>query len=242
MKAVILAGGRGVRLGPLTDFVAKPLLPINGRPALEQVIEILSKAGINEICIVIGHLGEQVVDFFGDGSKFGVDITYKKQEEQLGTAHALSTAGDFVEKNLLVIASDCILPSEHIIDLINFHNTNKCDATLSLKELDKDEMTQSSTVKLEADMSISKIIEKPSKEEILSNIACAPLYIFKDVRKYLSKVQKSRRGEFEIVDVIQMMIDNGLNVKGVKTDSFSHLSNLEDFLKLNFEYLDNTIK
>ncbi|MFQ5887684.1 MAG: nucleotidyltransferase family protein, partial [Candidatus Hydrothermarchaeales archaeon] len=205
MKGVILAGGRGVRLRPLTDFVAKPLLPINGRPMIEQVIEILKKAGINEICIVLGHLGEQVVDFIGDGHKLGVNITYKTQKEQLGTAHALSAVGDFIEKDILVIASDCILPVEHVKELIKFHYAKKCDATLSLKKLSVNEMLQSSTVKLEEDMSISKIIEKPSLEEILSDIACAPLYIFRDVRDYLPDVKKSRRGESEIQDILQRM-------------------------------------
>lgn len=239
MKAVILAGGRGVRLRSLTDFVAKPLLPINGRPVIEQVIEILRNVGINKICIVIGHLGEQVKEFIGDGYDLGVDISYKKQKEQRGTAHALKAAGDFIEKeDLLVIASDCIMPADHIRELIKFHFTNNCNATVSLKELSADEMTQSSTVKLEKDMSILKIIEKPSSDEILSNVACAPLYIFKDVREFLPKVQKSSRGEFEIADIIQMMIEGGLVVKGVKTGSFSHLSDAEDFLKLNFGYIE----
>ncbi len=239
MKAVILAGGRGVRLRSLTDFVAKPLLPINGRPVIEQVIELLRNAEINKICIVIGHLGEQVKDFIGDGYDLGVDITYKRQKEQLGTVHALKAAGDFIEKeDLLVIASDCIMPADHIQDLIKFHFTNNCNATLSLKELSADEMIQSSTVKLEKDMSILKIIEKPSSDEILSNVACAPLYIFKDVGEFLPKVQKSSRGEFEIADIIQIMIEDGLVVKGVKTGSFSHLSDAEDFLKLNFGYIE----
>ncbi len=242
MKAVILAGGRGVRLKPLTDFVAKPLLPINGRPVIEQVLELLRNAGITQICIVIGHLGEQVKDFIGDGYDLGVNITYKRQKEQLGTAHALKAAGDFIGEDLFVIASDCIIPTDHIRELIKFHFTNNCNATLSLKELSADEMTQSSTVKLEKDMSILKIIEKPSSDEILSNVACAPLYIFKDVKEFLPRVQKSSRGEFEIADIIQMMIDNRLVVKGVKTGSFSHLSDAEDFLKLNFEFFKTTPK
>ncbi len=241
MKAVILAGWRGVRLRPLTDFVAKPLLPINGRPVIEQVIEILRDSGINKICIVIGHLGEQIKDFIGEGHDLGVDITYKRQKEQLGTAHALKAAGDFIEKDLLVIASDCIIPTDHIRELIKFHFTNNCDATLSLKELSADEMTQSSTVKLEKDMSILKIIEKPSSDEILSNVACAPLYIFKDVKEFLPRAQKSSRGEFEIADIIQMMIDKECVVKGVKTGSFSHLSDAEDFLKLNFGYIEKIV-
>lgn len=238
MKGVILAGGRGVRLRPLTDFVAKPLLPIRGRPAIGQIIENLCSAGIEEICIVLGHLGDQVIHFIGDGSNFGCKITYREQKEQLGMAHALSTAEDFIGEDGLVMASDCILPEEHLKELIKFHFDEKCDATLSLKELDEEEMLSSSTVKCEEDMTISQIIEKPARGEILSNLACSPLYIFKDIKGYLPKVRKSKRGEFEIQDAIQRMIDDGLIVKGVISESFSHLSTIEDFLRLNFDYLD----
>ncbi len=241
MKAVVLAGGSGVRLRPFTDFVAKPLLPIKGRPVVEQVVELLGRAGITEICVVIGHLGDQVKNYLGDGSGLDVNITYKRQKEQLGTAHALSAAEDFLDEDLLVIASDCIMPLDHLEELIEVFNNQNCDATLSLKELSHEEMVESSTVKLEADMSVSKIIEKPSFDAILSNVACAPLYLFRDVRSYLPKVKRSKRGEYEIADIIQMMIDDGLVVKGVKTSVFSHLSGPEDLLRSNFDYLDKIL-
>lgn len=239
MKAVVLAGGRGIRLRPLTDIVAKPLLPINGKPVLEQVIRLLRNSEITEICVVVGHLGGQIKEFLGTGSEQGVDITYRTQKEQSGTAHALGVASDFIERDMLVIGSDCILPPEHFKEMIEYYNDNKCDAALSLKELDPQDMIHSSTVRLEDNMSITEIIEKPRIDEILSSFSCAPLYIFKNVKDYLPRVRKSSRGEYEIVDIIQMMIDEGLLVKGVKTSSFSHLSSISDFLGLNFGYLDN---
>lgn len=243
MKGIILAAGRGKRLRPITDTVAKALLPIKGKPAIEWVIKNLSSSGVNDIYVVVGHLGKQVTDHLGDGSQFACRLTYRRQKEQLGMANALTTAMDFFDDVTMVIASDCILPVEHLEELQNLYFKEGCDAVLSLKELDEEEILSSAMVKMKKDASISRIIEKPRRNEVTSNIASSPAYIFNSViKEYLPKVEKSRRGEYEVQDAIQMMIDDGLTVRGLMSESFLHLTNMEDLLKLNFEYMEEVLK
>lgn len=230
MRAIILAGGRGKRLRPLTDYIAKPLLPIKGKPIIQQIIENLSAVNIKDIVIVVGYLGHQIINYLGSGR-----IKYLEQKEQLGMAHALNIARDYINGDCIVAASDSIFPVEHIKKLINFHISEKCDATITLKKLESiEEITHCSNVKLEKDNSISVIIEKPTNHQIISNISGSPLYIFKEViKEYLPKVEKSQRQEYEIQSAIQAMIDDGLVVKGLLNDKWIHLSTREDFLRYN---------
>jgi dTDP-glucose pyrophosphorylase len=234
MRGIILAAGKGKRLLPLTRFIAKALLPINGRPAIEQIVELFRDCGISEIAIVIGHLGDQIRAHLDDGSKFGVKIFYREQIGSSGTSKAVEAATDLIIGDVLVAASDCLLPREHLRGLLRYHIKERNDATLSLKLLPRSEILSSATVSLREDGTISKIIEKPSEDEILSDIASSPYYVFGEiVVEYLPRVKKSKRDEYELIDVIQMMIDDGLRVKGLVSDEWKHLSDLNALIKLN---------
>lgn len=238
MKVVILAAGAGRRLQPLSRYVAKPLLPVKGKPVVEEVIDRFRVLSPEEIILVIGSKGEQVRGYLGRRSSYGAPISYVTQVKPEGTARALKLAADRVKEDFVVSACDSLLPEEHLEELWSFHHEEQCAATLSLKVLDKREITSSSSVKLEADGSVSRIIEKPSEEEVLSPVASSPLYVFSEaVKKYLPGVRKSRRGEYELQDAIQGMIDDGLRVKGIISQEWIHLSTIEDFLSLNFEYV-----
>jgi len=238
MKAIILAGGRGKRLRPLTDRIAKPLLPLNGKPIIERIIDDLSTVGIDEFEIVVGYLGEQIMSYLRE--KFpDLEIMYSFQERQLGTAHALKNA-KLPTNDFLVSASDCIFSVEYLRKFLKFHSDG--EITLALKIMSEEEIMSSSTVELMGNR-IMRIIEKPRRNEILSLIACAPLYIFPpEIRDYLSDIKKSRRGEYEIAQAIQDMIDNGFIAKGLITDEWMHLSTIDDFLGLNFPYMGELLK
>jgi len=233
MKAVILAGGLGKRLRPLTNHVPKAMLPLHGRPIIDLIIKNLRSAEINNFIIVTCYLGEQIRQHLGEE-----DITFVEQEEPLGSGDALRSAISLLKGDFVVTASDTLLPVDHIRKLIDLHLEKDCDATLSLKRLSDKEIVNSSTVLLRED-SIVKIIEKPSREEILSNISACPFYIFNDrIKDYLPRIKKSKRGEYELTSAIQLMIDDGLRVKGLLTREWFHLSNMEDFLKVNLSYPD----
>lgn len=242
MKAIILAAGEGKRLRPITGIVCKPLLPVGGRPIIEQLVENIREVGIGEISIVIGHLGEQIIDFLGDGSKYGVRLAYQEQRRKDGTAQALQLAADLVDRDVLVTAGDTAFSAEHLRTVIGYFYEQDCDLTLSLKRLDREKILAASTVKLEADNTISAIVEKPAPNQILSAIAAAPIYVAKRaIFDYLPRVKRSERGEYEIASAIQLMIDDGLRVKGIFGGVAPDLTNLVDLLKLNFEYISRIL-
>ncbi|MBT3690961.1 NTP transferase domain-containing protein, partial [Candidatus Woesearchaeota archaeon] len=147
-QAVILVGGLGTRLRPLTEQVPKPMVEINGKPFLEFKIESLKKHGIKEIILCVGHLGHMVEEYFGDGKRFGVNITYSHEEENLlGTAGAIKNAENLIKGDFIAMNGDTFLDAE-IKDLLKFHESHEspftmvvCDAnhpkTQELIELDK---------------------------------------------------------------------------------------------------------
>lgn len=233
MKAVILAAGAGKRLRPLTNYIPKPLLPISGKPAIGEIVKNLMRLDVQELIVVIGPEGKggEIKKYL---KRFKVPISYVTQKRPLGTAHALSAAAEKINGDVLVTAGDSIYPQSHYKALYAAFIKEDLDAALSLKVLDKKQMMASSTVRVGKDGRILKIIEKPSDKEILSEIACGPLHIFKELIKDYLKVKKSKRGEYELPDAIQMMIDGGLKVKGVVAKKWQHLSSIEDFVRMNF--------
>jgi NDP-sugar pyrophosphorylase family protein len=118
LKAVILAGGRGVRLRPLTDMVPKPMIEIKGKPFLGYQLELLKKSKISEILLCVGYLKEKIMDYFGDGSKFGLKIDYSLEDYFLGTGGALKIAKDLLSETFLLLYGDSYLPIDYT-ELIN---------------------------------------------------------------------------------------------------------------------------
>jgi NDP-sugar pyrophosphorylase family protein len=135
-KAVLLAGGDGVRMRPFSYEIPKPLIPVNSKPVLEHMITALHDSGIKDIIICTGRLGEKVVKYFGDGSKFGVKITYSQEERSLGTGGALKLAQTFIgQKPFLLIHGD-LLARVNFNELIKFHQQNKGLVTMALTSVD----------------------------------------------------------------------------------------------------------
>jgi NDP-sugar pyrophosphorylase family protein len=223
MKAVILAGGMGKRMRPLTEHTPKAILPLKGRPIIDLILENLGNAGITRFIIVTGYLGEQIREHLRKK-----DITFVEQEKPIGSGDALKCAISLVEEDFIVSASDTILPVNHIKKLISLHQREKSDATVTLKKLSAREMMESSTVLLQGN-SIKGIVEKPNKEEILSDLSACPFYIFNEkIKEYLPRIRKSRRGEYELTGVIQLMVEDGLKVKGLLTGKWIHITKPED--------------
>ena len=234
MKAVILAGGMGKRLRPFTRAVPKALLPVEGKAVILHQIEALRSAGVEEILVVKGALGEKIERFL---RRHGVDASFVMQPSPLGSAHALSLALPHLEGEFIALACDYVFPGEHLRELLRVHRSARPVATLSLKRMGREEIKEASTVLLEHGR-VLRIVEKPREEEILSEIAAAPLYVFsEEARGFISSVELSPRGEYEIPTAIQEMIDSGLEVRGVLTERWAHLSRWQDLLTLNFPYL-----
>lgn len=213
MKGIILAGGEGTRLRPLTLVANKHLLPIYNKPMVQFPIETLKNLGINDILIVTG--GDKVgkfADYIGDGSDLGVNITYKVQKDAGGIAHALALAEDFVgNENVAVILGDNVFDNAHIkiYDRESLNSLN--DAIVYIKEVKDPE--RFGVVGYDNDGKIDSITEKPKQPK--SNDAIVGLYIYPpDVFDVIRTLKPSDRGELEITDVNKFYLKrNRLDVK-----------------------------
>lgn len=130
MQAVIMAGGKGTRLRSITnDEIPKPMAPIAGKPILQWQVEALRRGGVTDVILVVGHLGEKIEEFFGDGSAFGVDVSYYREEQPLGTAGALAELGERLEETFLLVFGDTIFDIS-IPRMLAFHREKEALATL----------------------------------------------------------------------------------------------------------------
>ena len=136
LKAIILSAGEGSRMRPLTLTKPKTMLPVAGKPIIQYNIESLRNSGIKDILLIVRYKEEIIRNYFGDGSKFGVNITYKTQKDFLGTANAISYAEDFVDDSLIVLNGDIILDDEIIGEIIKKYNYLNPDTLMVLTEVE----------------------------------------------------------------------------------------------------------
>lgn len=237
MKAVILAAGGGTRLRPLTELVPKPLLPIRGRPILETLLRGLAATGVREVRIVVGHLGEQVRSFVGDGGRFGVAVAYAEQSPQRGTADALRRVADFIDEPCFVLAGDTALGEAGLARLAAFHDERGADATLCLKRLPRALLPRSSAVALAPDGRVTDFVEKPAPGQQPGELASAMAHVHSPaLLPYLAAVEPSERGELELTCAVRAMIADGRAVLGLELPRPPDLTDLRDLLRLNFPY------
>ncbi len=224
MKAVILAAGEGSRMRPLTYTRPKVMLPIANKPILEHLLMEIKQAGIGEFIIIVGYHDEQVREYFGDGKKLGVTIEYCRQSAQLGTADALRMVEGLVDGNFLMTNGDIIVGQKDIGRLIR-KNVN----TMSLIEV---EDTKGLGVVELSGRKIVRIHEKTAKPP--SQMANVGMYLFTpEIFKAISRTMKSPRGEYEITDSIQLMIDSGVTVSPQEISNWLDLSYPWDLLAAN---------
>jgi NDP-sugar pyrophosphorylase family protein len=217
-SAILLAAGRGKRQRPYTDLTPKPLLEVNGRATLDYVLCAVVKAGIERICLVTNHLEEKIFEYVGDGSRWNLQVTFAHQHELHGNGDALrSVPMDWIRKEpVLVAATDYILEENSLLELVEFHKQCNADITMSLKECPMDELTARSSVDVDSDWQVKRIIEKPKREEIMSPYAASILFIFHPaIWEYLPNVKPSLRGEIEMQSAVQAMIEDGYKAFGL---------------------------
>jgi len=217
-SAVLLAAGRGRRQRPFTDQIPKPLLQVNGRATLDYVLTAVLRAGVKRACIVTNHLEHKISEFVGDGSKWNLNVIYAHQNELRGTGDALlSVPHQWIkDEPVLVLATDYILEENVLLDLAEAHEKSGAEIMMSLKECPVRELMTRSTVEVDADWRVKRIIEKPAHNEILSPYAASVIYIFPDaVWDYLPRIELSLRGEIELPDAVNMMIEDGYKAFGL---------------------------
>ena len=208
MKGIILHGGHGTRLRPLTHTGPKQLLPIANKPMSQFGIESLKDADVTDIAIIVGGVGSnKVKEYYGDGTTFGVNITYIEQDSPKGIAHAISLCEDFIgDEKFVVFLGDNIINTS-ISNFKNNFEDGDFDVTLLLCEVDNPE--QFGIAYLDDDK-ISKMVEKPKNPE--SNLAITGIYFLTPkIFEKIKQLKPSWRDELEIVDALQLILDDDCN-------------------------------
>ena len=210
MKGLILSGGSGRRLRPITHKTAKQLVPIANKPILHYVIEDLVGVGITDIGIVVGDTAEEIERSVGTGSRWGADITYIKQKEPLGLAHAVLISEEFLgqEKFVMYLGDNMFEDSLH--EVVEGFEASSTNARLLLSKVD--EPQNFGVAEIDEQGNIKNLIEKP--EDPKSDLALVGVYLFDStIHTAVKTIEPSDRGELEITDAIQWMISKEKNVE-----------------------------
>lgn len=174
MKAVIMAGGFGTRIQPLTINLPKPMIPLINRPIMLHIVELLKKHGISDLVMLLYHQPEIIKNFFGDGSEYGVRITYVTPQEDLGTAGAVKAAAPYLDERFLVISGD-LLTDFDLSAVLRFHQERRAQATITLTPV-KDPL-QFGVVITDKEHRITKFLEKPGWGEVFSDTINTGIYV-----------------------------------------------------------------
>lgn len=236
MKGLILSGGKGTRLRPITYTGAKQLIPIANKPVLFYGIESIRNAGITEVGIIVGDTHEEIRQAVGDGSRWGIEVTYIHQPEPLGLAHAVKIAEPFLGKEPFVMYLGDNLVKEGIAPFAREFEKLRPNAQILLARVPNPQ--EFGVAVLEGDR-VVKLIEKPKHPP--SEFALVGVYMFDEhIFEAVNAIQPSARGELEITDAIQYLIDHGYQVRShIISGWWKDTGNLDAVLEANRMVLED---
>lgn len=238
MQGVILAAGKGTRLAPLTPARSKAMAPVAGKPLVGRVIDALCAAGVTQLVIVAAADDANLHQYVCEAVKPALPVQVVVQTARLGMAHALRLVAPYLDGDFVLSACDNLVPQAHLDALVAAHRERSASATLSLMPVSREQIRKTGIVVWD-DPWVRQIVEKPEPEQAPSNISSLPLYVFSPaILPLAEQVQPSPRGEYELQDAIQGLIEQSGRVTGVFTDARQQVTDLADLLALNLSYLD----
>jgi UDP-N-acetylglucosamine diphosphorylase / glucose-1-phosphate thymidylyltransferase / UDP-N-acetylgalactosamine diphosphorylase / glucosamine-1-phosphate N-acetyltransferase / galactosamine-1-phosphate N-acetyltransferase len=212
-KAVILAAGRGKRMRELTNAIPKPMVLVSQKPVVQYIIEGLRDAGIEKVLLIVGYRKDIIIDYFRNGSGFGLQIDYIEQVTQDGTGRVVELAKNFCDQNPFILSYGDILvdPSSY------FPLTDPADAEILLTVRHMHDVTQGGAVYVNGSFEVVDLREKQLPGEIRTPWYNAGIYTFKSsIFPYITRLEKSPRGEYELTDAIRATAKDGKRVKAIE--------------------------
>ena len=244
MRGLILSGGAGTRLRPITYTSAKQLVPVANKPILFYGLEHMAEAGIVEVGIVIGDTGNEIKAAVGDGSRWGLRVTYLPQEAPLGLAHCVLIASDFLgDEDFVMYLGDNLL-QQGIKAFVDHFEAERGDATAQILLCKVPDPQRFGVAELDAGGAVLRLVEKPADPP--SDLALVGIYLFdRRIHDAVRAIEPSTRGELEITDAIQWLLDQGLHVRAQVLDGWwidtGKLTPLLEANRLILETLDRRI-
>ena len=237
MKGLILAGGHGTRLRPLTFTGNKHMIPIANKPMLFYGLEHLINAGIKEIAVILGPIQEGIRDAIGDGSKFGIKVEYIDQPVPKGLAHGVQVAEGFIHKEPFIMYLGDNLIKQGVVPLIRSFYNNKCDCVICVAPV-KDP-SRYGIVELDSSGMAHRLVEKPKESK--SNLALAGVYLFNHhIFEAVNSISPSGRNELEITDAIQFLVESQKKISVQHINGWwKDTGRPEDLLEANQLVLDD---
>jgi glucose-1-phosphate thymidylyltransferase len=236
VRGLLLAGGNGTRLRPITFTRNKHMIPIANKPLILHGLEHLIDAGIKELAIILGPLKNEIVETLGDGSNFGVDITYIVQSEPKGLAHAAMIAQDFLGKEPFIMYLGDILLKQGLKPLIETYQNESSDCLICTTQVNNP--NDYGIVEMDQQGNIERLVEKPKSST--STLALAGIYLFNEsIFDAIKNINPSWRNELEITDAIQYLLENGKKINIHKIEGWwKDTGRPKDLLEANRLILD----
>ncbi|WP_327355682.1 glucose-1-phosphate thymidylyltransferase [Streptomyces sp. NBC_01304] len=236
MKALVLSGGAGTRLRPITHTSAKQLVPVANKPVLFYGLESIAAAGITEVGIIVGDTVEEIKAAVGDGSRFGIDVTYIHQDQPLGLAHAVLISRDFLgDDDFVMYLGDNFIVGG-ITDLVREFRTSRPEAQIMLTKVP--DPRSFGVAELDGEGRVVRLEEKP--EQPRSDLALVGVYLFTpSIHEAVRSIKPSARGELEITHALQWLIDERREVSSTTISGYwKDTGNVVDMLEVNRSVLE----
>ncbi len=231
-KAVLLAAGRGIRMRELTVELPKPMIEVRGKPVLQHIVEGLRDAGIREFFIIVGYRADAVQNFFGDGSRYNIEIQYATQVVQDGTGRVVDLARNFAGDSPFVLNyGDILVDPTNYKQLLDLPNDVEAIITVTRGE----DVSKGGAVFLNERMELVDLLEKSKPGEATSPWYNAGLYAFRpSIFEFIEKLKPSPRGEYELTDAIRDLAQSGKKVKALElTGEWADVRDPEILARLN---------
>ena len=238
MKAVIMAGGKGTRLRPLTSNQPKPMISIANKPCMEHIVNLLKRHGFEEVVTTLGFMPEVIGDYFGDGSDWGVKMSHSIEEEPMGTAGSVKLAENELTERFIVVSGDALTDAD-LSKAVEFHEKSGAEATLVLQEVD--DPSEFGIVVVDDDGKVERFLEKPDPEEVFSYTANTGIYVLEP--EILEEIPADEEYDFAD-DLFPKLLDEGRPVYGYVTEKpyWEDIGNIDQYLDAQRAVLGGEVK